>query len=114
MLDLACGRGRHGRLFLDAGHPTSFLDKNISAVSDLAGTSKAEILAADLETGGTFPLAGRFFGGVIVTCYLHRPILTDIMAAVMPGGVLIMKLLPKETRDMAARRIRITCFERAS
>ncbi len=89
VLDLACGNGRHGRLFLGRGHPTVFLDKDISAVADLARSSKAEILQEDLEDGRPFPLAGRRFGAVVVTCYLHRPILSDLVDAVAPGGVLI-------------------------
>ncbi|MDF1750634.1 MAG: SAM-dependent methyltransferase [Alphaproteobacteria bacterium] len=89
VLDLACGGGRHGRLFLPRGHSVTFLDRDISAVSDLNVVPEAECLEVDLETGGAFPLAARTFGGVIVTCYLHRPILPDILDAITPGGVLL-------------------------
>jgi SAM-dependent methyltransferase len=89
VLDLACGSGRHGRLFLDRGHPTVFLDRDLRAVEDLRETSGARLVEADLETGGPFPLAGERFGAVVVTCYLHRPILPDLVSAIMPGGVLI-------------------------
>lgn len=89
VLDLACGNGRHGRLFLADGHPTVFLDKYIGAVADLTAVPGAEILEEDLEDGRPFPLSDRLFGGVVVTCYLHRPILADIIRAVAPGGVLI-------------------------
>ena len=95
VLDLACGNGRHGRLFLERGHPCVFLDKNISALSDLGCNAAAEIIEADLEDGSAFPLAGRVFGGVVVTCYLHRPILQDIIAAVAPGGALIYETFAK-------------------
>ena len=89
VLDLACGGGRHGRLFLDRGHPTTFLDKDVSVMSDLTGVEGAEILEANLEDGSPFPLSGRSFSAVIVTCYLHRPIFADILALVAPGGVLL-------------------------
>ncbi len=89
VLDLACGNGRHGRLFLDRGHGCVFLDRNISALADLEDDPRARIVEADLEDGSPFPLAGERFGGVVVTCYLHRPILDDIIAAVAPGGALI-------------------------
>lgn len=95
VLDLACGGGRHGRLFLAAGHPTIFLDKDLSAVSDLTGSTGAELIETDLEDGRPFPLAGRTFGGIVVTCYLHRPILPDIVDAVAPGGVLIYETFAK-------------------
>lgn len=89
VLDLACGGGRHGRLFLDRGHPTTFLDKDTGAVADLMDRSDATILETDLEDGSAFPLIGQRFGAVVVTCYLHRPILAEIVDAVAPGGVLI-------------------------
>jgi len=87
VLDLACGSGRHGRLFLDREHPVTFLDKNIAGVADLAG--RAELIEADLETDARWPLAQRRFDVVVVTCYLHRPILDDIVAALAPQGLLI-------------------------
>ncbi|TVS12729.1 MAG: class I SAM-dependent methyltransferase [Gammaproteobacteria bacterium] len=87
VLDLACGSGRHGRLFLDRGHPVTFVDKDISGVADLA--DQAELIEVDLETGGPWPLGTRRFAAVVVTCYLHRPILEHIVAAVAPGGLLI-------------------------
>lgn len=87
VLDLACGGGRHGRLFLERGHPVTFLDKNIAGVADLGG--QAELIEADLETDDGWPLGERRFDVVVVTCYLHRPILSDIVAAVAAEGLLI-------------------------
>jgi SAM-dependent methyltransferase len=89
VLDLACGAGRHGRLFLARGHPVTFVDRDVSGVGDLRGLHGVETLEADLEDGGPFPLAGRTFAGVVVTNYLHRPLLPALVAAVAPGGVLI-------------------------
>jgi len=89
VLDLACGSGRHGRLFLDRGHPVTFVDRNVSGVGDLVGRSDVEIIGADLETGDPWPLGDRRFAGVVVTNYLWRPILPRITAAVTPGGLLI-------------------------
>lgn len=86
--DIACGSGRHGRLFLRRGHPMLFVDRDISGVADHEGRTDTEILAADLEQGA-WPLTGRQFAGVIVTNYLWRPILPRIMDLVGPGGVLL-------------------------
>ena len=86
VVDLACGSGRHGRLFLARGHPVTLVDRDLGGVKDLATT--AELIEADLESGA-WPLDARRFGAVVVTCYLHRPLLTDIVAAVAPGGWLI-------------------------
>ena len=89
VLDLACGGGRHSRLFLARGHPVTAIDRDISGIADLSGAPGLEALEADLEDGRPFPLAGRLFAGVIVTNYLYRPLLPALVAAVAPGGVLI-------------------------
>ena len=44
---------------------------------------------ADLEDGRPWPLAGQRFAAVVVTNYLHRPLLPAMAAALEPGGVLI-------------------------
>ena len=43
----------------------------------------------DLETGAPVPFGGRTFDGVVVTNYLHRPVLPAVVAAVGAGGVLL-------------------------
>lgn len=88
VLDLACGGGRHARLFLERGHKVTAVDIDVSGVADLKADPRAEILAADLENA-PWPLAGRRFAGVVVTNYLWRPLMPLIVAAVAPGGALI-------------------------
>ena len=89
VLDLACGGGRHGRLFLEQGHRVAMIDRDLSGVEDLAGNEMAELIEADLEDGRAFPLAGRRFAAVVVTNYLYRPLLPHLVAAVAPGGLLL-------------------------
>lgn len=88
MLDLACGGGRHGRLFLQRGHRVTFVDRDLSGVADLRGQDRAELIEADIEAG-PWPLAGRQFESVVVTNYLWRPLFPQIAAALAPQGVLI-------------------------
>ncbi|MCP5366870.1 MAG: class I SAM-dependent methyltransferase [Hyphomicrobiales bacterium] len=95
VLDLACGGGRHARLFLDRGHAVTAVDRDTAAVADLAGdNSRARVITADLEDG-TPPfgpggaLAGTRFAGIIVCNYLYRPLNDALVAALAPGGVLI-------------------------
>lgn len=88
-LDLACGSGRNGRWCLAQGMATTFLDRDTNGLSDLETLPNVEIICADLEDGTPFPLSGRKFYCVVVTNYLWRDIMADIMAAVMPGGILI-------------------------
>jgi SAM-dependent methyltransferase len=88
VLDLACDGGRHGRLFLENGHPVTFLDRDLSGVTDLRGNDRAELIEADIEAG-PWPFAGRAFDAVVVTNYLWRPLKPLIAAAVAPGGMLV-------------------------
>lgn len=125
VLDVAAGAGRHARYLRDQGHPVTAIDRDTSRLADFDG----EIITADLETGAPFPLAGRVFAGVIVTEYLHRPILPDLVAAVAPGGVLIYEtfargnerfgkpsnpdflLQPGELLDAVRGRLRVIAYE---
>lgn len=88
-LDVACGGGRHLRLALSRGYRACGIDRDLSGVADLRGRADVELIGADLEGGAPFPLGGRTFAAVIVTNYLWRPILPDIVAAVAPAGTLI-------------------------
>ena len=89
VLDVACGGGRHTRWFLERGHPVTAVDRDTSGLADLTGRAELEIIERDLEDGGAFPFGERTFGGVVVTNYLHRPILGDLVAAVADGGALL-------------------------
>ena len=93
MLDVACGNGRNLRMALAAGYSVTGVDRDLSGVADLEGGKNLRLCAADLETGAASPLRsllnGETFDGVIVTNYLWRPILPDIVERVAPGGVLI-------------------------
>jgi len=89
VLDLACGGGRHSRLFLELGHPVLAVDRDLSRLDALAGDPRLEALACDLEDGTLPSFFERRFGGIVVTNYLHRPLFAPIAAALAPGGVLI-------------------------
>jgi SAM-dependent methyltransferase len=94
VLDLACGGGRHTRLFLEQGCSVVALDKNVSALGALKDNSASNIIEADLEVEnspflGDGPLAGKKFDGIVVCNYLHRPLLDDIIKALAKGGVFI-------------------------
>ncbi len=86
VLDLACGGGRHSRLFLDRNHPVTAIDRDIAQAAQAHG---AELIEADLEDGSPLPLAGRQFDGIVITNYLWRPIYPWIISLLAPGGVLI-------------------------
>lgn len=85
VLDVACGHGRHTRYFLERGHPVVAVDIDPSALRPQPGL---EIIEADLE-GAPWPLPGHTFAGVVVTNYMHRPLMPRLMESLAPGGVLL-------------------------
>ncbi len=89
VLDVACGAGRHVRHFLARGHPVTGLDRYNAGVTDLLGHDGFTLIEADLEAGGSWPAGAERFAAVVVTNYLHRPILPAIVSAVAEDGVLI-------------------------
>lgn len=88
VLDLACGGGRHSRLFLARGHPVVAVDIDLSRLGDLMGEPRLDAIQADLEGDG-WPLGARRFAGVVVTNYLWRPLFPQLAAAVADGGALL-------------------------
>ena len=89
VVDIACGGGRHGRLFLERGHPVTFVDIDVSGVADLKGKPGVEIVEADLEGSAAWPLAGRDFAAVVAANYLWRPVLARIVDLAGPHGLLL-------------------------
>ena len=89
VLDVAAGGGRRVKLFAEAGHRVTAIDRNIEALSAFVDSHDAEIVEADLESGAPWPLPGRTFGAVIVCNYLYRPLFEDLIRALAPGGVLL-------------------------
>jgi SAM-dependent methyltransferase len=87
VLDLAAGGGRHTKLLLEMGFAVAAVDREVEALRPLAG-SRCEVRAIDLETGAPWPLGGGY-DAIVVTNYLHRPLLPEIAAALASGGVVI-------------------------
>lgn len=86
VLDVACGSGRHLRWLAGQGFRLTGVDRDAAAVEPLRALGR--IVVADIE-GDTWPFAGERFDAVVVTNYLWRARLADIVAAVAPGGVLL-------------------------
>lgn len=86
VLDVACGAGRHVRWLAARGFRVTALDRDAQALAGLEGL--AEVVQADIE-GGPWPLAGRRFDAVLVTHYLHRPLLPRLRDSLAETGVLV-------------------------
>lgn len=88
MLDLACGGGRHARHLAALGYAVLAVDRDAEALAGFSASAGVRTEVVDLERGG-WPLAGRIFGGVVVTNYLHRPLFPFLLDSLAAHGVLI-------------------------
>src|SRR5438067_1221650 len=86
VLDVACGSGRHARWFARLGFDVDAVDRDSTLFTD--PPPPVTLLGADIESG-PWPYAGRLFDGIVVTHYLHRPLLPLLVGSLEPGGVLI-------------------------
>lgn len=90
VLDVACGSGRHTRLFLALGLEVTAVDRDISRLGDIADHPGLTALETDLEAGAdAWRPDRRAYGTVVVTNYLWRPLLPALIDAVAPGGMLL-------------------------
>lgn len=128
VLDVAAGSGRHARWLAARGHPVDAVDRDAAALGGLAGIPGITAICADLEVGA-WPYAGQSFAGIVVTNYLHRPLFPHLLAALVPGGVLIYEtfaagnekygrpgnpdflLKPGELLEIVRGRLRVLAYE---
>ncbi len=83
VLDVACGGGRHAKLFAERGLDVVAVDREPQSIPG------ARFVQADLENGSPWPFPGERFGGIVVANYLHRPLFPILSRALDGGGVLI-------------------------
>ena len=84
VLDVASGAGRHAKLFSSRGLNVIAVDRETQVLPGVI-----TFIKADLEDGSPWPFAGQRFGGVVVTNYLHRPLLPILAQSLAEHGVLI-------------------------
>jgi SAM-dependent methyltransferase len=88
VLDLACGTGRHTRLFAGRGCRVLAVDRDAAALATLGGVAGAETARLDLESG-PWPLGGEQFDAIVVANYLHRPLFVPLLRALAADGALL-------------------------
>lgn len=126
VLDVAAGNGRHARLLARLGFEVEAVDRDATLFAD--PPPEVRLLQADLEAG-TWPYAGRLFDGIVVTNYLHRPLLPVLAGSLERGGVLVYEtfaqgnekfgkpsnpaflLAPGELLEAARGKLRVIAYE---
>src|SRR5690554_3101470 len=88
VLDLACGSGRHARWLAAHGYAVEAVDRDTEALAGLHGLAGVSTRQTDLENG-LWPYEGVQFDGIVVTNYLYRPRFAELLACLVPDGVLI-------------------------
>ena len=128
VLDLACGSGRHTRYLAALGFRVVAVDRDELALKALSTLECVSVRHADLEHA-PWPLAGMRFDAVVVTHYLHRPLLPKILDALSPTGFLVYEtfaagnerfgkpsnpdflLRPGELLDLVRGRLQVVAYE---
>ena len=127
MLDVACGSGRHARWLASLGFEVEAVDRDPGLFVD--PPEGVTVRGADLEDGSPWPYGERRFDAVVVTNYLHRPLLPVLVGALEPGGMLVYEtfargnerfgkpsnpaflLAPGELLDAVRGRLRVLGYE---
>ena len=88
LLDVACGSGRHARLFAERGVHVTAVDRDAVALQSLNGIDDIDVECRDIETDA-WPYGSHSFDAVVVCNYLWRPAFGALLATLKPGGVLL-------------------------
>ena len=128
ILDLACGSGRHTHYLAGKGHHVTALDKNPEALWKISSSIGIRPYEFDLESG-PWPFSERKFDAIVVTNYLYRPILQNIVDALSPSGILIYEtfmsgneqfgrpsnpdflLMPNELINLVHEKLQVLLYE---
>lgn len=100
LVDLACGTGRHITALIDRGYPVTMqitaadINQNHLEMLKMSLPADAPVtpVCVDLEQDRAVladQLGQSRFDLVLVTNYLHRPLLAQIFGLVSPGGLIL-------------------------
>jgi len=128
VLDVASGHGRHAQWLAARGYAVDAVDRDAEALSALSHVNNVTTIHADIENG-PWPCERGKYAGVVVTNYLHRPLFSELIAALAAGGVFIYEtfavgnerygrpsnpaflLKPGELLEVVRGRLRVIAYE---
>ncbi|HEX4879023.1 MAG TPA: class I SAM-dependent methyltransferase [Limnobacter sp.] len=101
-LDLACGSGRHARWLAQAGFSVHAVDRQWPEPE--LNSSGIEFEQMDLEQDA-WPLQGQRYDVIVVTNYLHRPHLQNLLSNLKSqGGLLVYETFMAGNADHGSPR----------
>ena len=113
VLDVACGYGRHALHFAARGAQVVAVDRDAAALATLARSPGIATCLADLE-GEAWPFGDERFDAIVVSHYLHRPLLPKLRAALPEMACFCTRRSRSATKPTAGRPIRRSCCVRAN
>jgi tellurite methyltransferase len=94
-LDLACGTGKNALFLAQQGLDVDAIDGSVEALNRLRASvqssgvaQRIQILQADLDN---YVLPESHYDLILVVRYLKQNLLSDLVAALKPGGILVYK-----------------------
>ena len=102
VLDLACGYGRHSLAVARLGLSVLAMDRNEEALRVLQRTAppRVQCVRTDLEGEAIIPVAPASCGAILVFRFLFRPLATEIVQALRPGGLLLYETFTSHQRNL--------------
>jgi SAM-dependent methyltransferase len=76
-------------LFANRKHPVVGIDRDLNHMGDLSTRKDIELINFDLENGGQLPVRRRKFAAIVLIYYVHRPLFSELMALLEPGGLFL-------------------------
>ncbi len=102
-LDLACGRGGNALLLADAGLDVHAWDLSPVAIEALEARAHPRIRAEPRDVIAHPPEADGF-DVIVVSYFLHRPLMPRLTAALRPGGLLFYETFGPRYADIGPER----------
>ncbi len=109
ILDLACGSGRNGLFCLEQELTVTFADIKLQPLDDIQqiisrednnlDLEQASFWQVDLETNAS-QLKESSYSSIMIFRYLHRPLIEQMKAAVVPNGLVIYETFTIEQAEI--------------
>lgn len=88
ILDFASGSGRHS-INLARNHFVTAIDKDLKKIRTYKNFKNIEVICFDLETSQQWPLTKNYYDIIIISRYLYRPKIKNLIKLLKVNGILI-------------------------